>query len=577
MKKEKWIMSSFSNGGKDKLIELSKQTGLNPVIAGLLLKRGVDTPEKARKIFNFTQSDIPNTSLMADADKAVEEIHKAIKNYKTILVWADYDVDGIMSGSILINSLRNLGADVKYCTSNRFHEGYGISVKAINRVLKEYPTVDFVITVDNGIVAFDAIEELNRRGKGCVILDHHEPSDDGRIPNALAVCDAKRLDDKYPFKDICGAGLAYKIMRHLYSTYGYDVSFVDSMLDLVGTATIADMVTLKEENRYYVKKGLELIKNQSRLAMAILINDLNGFNRNMPVDETLIGYYVAPALNAEGRMEGNATKAIELFTAIERHTMEVNSKVLVALNEERKDATAQEFEIAKKQIEENQLYNDNVIVVMNEDFQEGLVGLVAGRIKEEYGKPTIVLTENDGIYKGSARSVEGFHIKSVLDSMKETMIGYGGHAMAAGVSLEKNMLQIFIKTLNQKAEEMHLPDEKTVYIDVILKPRNITVGLIETLEQLAPFGQGFEKPVIGLSDVRTSRRERMGKGDNPPHLKIYDDESNLPIIDFNGADYYESIGSPVRLKCIGYPNKNVFRNNVTAQFLVSSHRIKADL
>lgn len=576
--KEKWTMPNYlKDGGKEKLLALRAMPEfrhLPNTILVILLNRGIDTPEKIRNIFSFSEADIPDVRLIKDIDKCVDSIMDAINKELNIVVFADYDVDGVGSGSILTNCIRNIGGKVNYFTSNRFEEGYGITAPAVDRMMKEFPETQFVITVDNGIVAFDGINKLTEYGIQSVVIDHHEPSDTGEIPNCLAVCDVKQSDDMYPFKDLCAGGLAYKVMRYMYDKHGYNTKFVDEQLDLVALTTVADMVSLIDENRYYVKKGLELIKDQTRLSLAILVNEIRGSMKS-EIDESFIGFYIAPTINAVGRMEGTAMKALELFTTNQRHIMDNNSHALVSLNQKRKDATTNEFDIANQFIEDNHKDDLNVIVVHNDEFQEGLVGLVAGRIKEQYKKPTIVLTKNGDIYKGSARSVEGFNIKEVLDGMKDILIGYGGHAMAAGLSIEEKNIDEFERRLNKKATELNISQEQTIVIDNILKPADVTIQLIDVLEALKPFGQGFQKPVFGLvADIEY--RNAMGKGENPPHLKLTD-KSGLNILDFNGVANYEELGSPIHIKCIGYPDKNVFRNKETPQFFIDGHRIKENL
>lgn len=575
---EIWKATNYQKKEKKEMLESLKNSEdlaslfSNDAILKILIERGIDTPEKVLSFINFKESDIPSIELMKDSLAVAEAIYSAIKNKLNIIVFADYDADGATSGSIIVNSIRHLGGKVNFFTSNRFikDEGYGIKPASVKRMLDEYPETNFVITVDNGIVAFDGINELTKNGISSVIIDHHEMSDTKKVPECLGVVDPKQSDCNYPFKELCGAGLAYKVMKYMYYINDLDVEYVDSLLPLVAVGTVADVVLLKDENRYYVKKGLEMINRHEFLPLDYLIGQLQGSGFKK-VDEEFIGFQIAPAINANGRLDGHALMALDLFTTYSEKKMKALAYELYSKNNKRKEMTKYQDKLAETLIEKECKADKEVIVLHHESFHEGLVGLIAGHIKEKYQKPVIIFAGDESLIKGSGRSIEGFDMKAIFDKIKHLLVSYGGHTMAAGVAIQRDNLSKVEAELCKIAKELNIETQDVTRIDAIIKPSEVSMELFEELNFIKPFGQGFIKPVFMVQNVSVDNVYRMG--DEKQHIK-YVDSSGLNIIDFNGAELYEDLNCPPYLHILGYPSVNIFNGNVSMQFLVNNHSIK---
>lgn len=585
---KRYIVLPESRTQKDKEIikELSQNprcSGLSPIAIEILYNRGFDTVEKIEKHLFSTLDDLYSAELMRDSDKFIEELVKAINNNEEITIYTDYDVDGVTSVTVGVLALRGLGIRVNYYANNRFDEGYGITVGGVNKMLKKYPNTKLIITTDNGIVAFDGIKEANRLGLKVLVTDHHEPSKDGLIPEALAVVDPKRKDCEYPFKELCGAGIIFKLMILLYEVLGKETKPLYDLLDIVALGTVADMVPLIGENRILVKEGLKYHRRDNRPAFKKLREKLE----KSIIDEGTFGFTYGPILNALGRIDGSPEVGVELFLTEDTIKMDILVDSMVEINEKRKELTNIQQELADKMVLEYLEANDKklpyVIVLSHESFHEGVIGLVAGRIKEKYNRPTFVLSphtkeingEKKIVYKGSGRSIEGLHLKKSLDKISDTMIGYGGHAMAGGVNILEENLDNFIKSINKVAEET-LSDEdliKKVRIDTILNSRTLTEKMIMDVDSLKPFGMGFVKPLYGFvaSNCEAIYLKNKNNPDEPIHLKLMQD--GKPLLAFNQVKRYEELGRPTSIKGIGTPSLNYFRDTTTAQMILDDFEL----
>lgn len=558
-------------------------SGLSQIAIEILYNRGFDTVEKIEEHLFSNLDDLHSAVLMKDSDKFIEVLVNSIDNEEEITIYGDYDVDGVTSVSVAVLSLRNLGVKVNYYANNRFDEGYGITPGGVHKMLEKYPNTKLVITTDNGIVAFDGVKEANKLGLKVLITDHHEPSKDDLIPEALAVVDPKRKDCEYPFKELCGAGVIFKLMVLLYEVLGYDTKFVYELLDIVALGTVADMVPLIGENRILVKEGLKYHRRDNRPAFKGLREKLN----KVIIDENVFGYTYGPIINALGRIDGSPEVGIELFLTTNPVKMDILVDQMVELNEKRKELTSVQEKLADKMVMDYlETHNKKlpyVIVLSHETFHEGVIGLVAGRIKEKYNRPTVVLAphtkeingEIKKIYKGSARSIEGLHLKNTLDIIADTMVGYGGHAMAGGVNILEENLDKFISSINKVASEKLTEEDliKKVRIDTVLNSRTLTEKMIMDVESLKPFGMGFVKPLYGFVAPNCEAKYLNNKNnpDDPIHLKLIQDGKVL--IGFNKVKRYKELGCPTSIKGIGTPNLNHFKDTTTVQMMLDDFEL----
>ena len=568
---------NYSNEEMQKLKSLknSKELyGLNPICIDILFNRGLNTVEKIKEHICSNIPDIPSPLLLKDSDKFINIIMESLNNNEHIVVYGDYDIDGCMAISVILLAIRNLGGNIDYYTNNRFIEGYGMTSNGVKDLVNKYPDVKLIITVDNGIVAYNGVDTANELGIKVLITDHHEQGD--KLPNALAIVNHKRKDCTYPFKGMCGAGVIWKLMLLLYFELNKDCDFIYDLLDLVALATVGDSVPLLKENRVYVKEGLKRIIQEERLAF----KKLREICKVSIINEETLGFLYGPMINAVGRLDGNPNIAIDIFLSNDEKFIEKSIIELVNKNEKRKEITKVQENEAREMLKKMNSI-PNVIVLEKDTFHEGIIGLVAGRLKEEFNRPTIILTEhkaNDGtiIYKGSARSIEGFNIKEAFDELKEYLIGYGGHYMAGGLSIKKENLSDFTEAIN-KLSMKYLSEEdllKKVIIDSPISAKNVTIDLIQDIEILRPFGMNFEKPKFGLNNFKLdiNKNEKIYVGADLNTLRLVSEE-NLTLIMFKYAERYKYIQTPTNIKAVGYPIINVFNGNMSPQFQVEENFI----
>lgn len=571
--KEVWMIKKKDAEFVKKFHEITNDPDvkLTPFTITYLIRNGIDTPEKVKSFVNFTEKDIPDVLLMKDADVFLNELQKAIQQNKNIVIYSDYDMDGVGGAAVMMKGIRSLGGNPKFFINDRFKEGYGINEKGMKRLLETYPETNFIVTVDNGIKATEGIKYAMEHGIEVIVSDHHEPNDDGSIPECLAVVDAKRFDDTYPFKDLCGCGLAYKLLLKLHEMMNIDSTEFQKCLAYVAMSTIADLVSLTEENRLYVKQGLERIKNEELICFKALREQ----TETKTIDETTIGFTYAPMVNAVGRITGDVSEVVEMLISDDLIEASEYVQEMMKVNKERQGITDKDSAAAMFNVDINQK-NENAFIMIWGEFHQGVAGIVASKLVEKYKKPAIVLCKvEDGdqvYYKGSGRSVEGFNMKEALDTMKEDLMHYGGHEMAAGVAIdEDNLIKVenALCRLAQAFEETQ-PDEKIVYVDFPMRPCDITIDFVYEYEMLKPFGQGLPKPVVGLSGYEANKPFYMGE--DGKHLKL-SNNSDLSVVWFGGSENYKKMGEPTKIKCIGYPSKNIFRGKVSVQFMVDKGRL----
>lgn len=569
---KQWYVRGMTREQKIKFLQLkqNKKIALDDYTLKYLILEGYDTVEKIYNHLYFKEKDIPSITLAKDADKFVNRlIYSLSRKDDVITMVSDYDTDGINSAAIFIQAMDKVYKKVNLVIPHRIEEGYGLSIPVVDRVLKEFPDTKLIVTADNGIVAFEAVDYANSLGIDVIISDHHEPSEDGKIPNALAVVDPKRLDDDYPFKDLCGAGLIFKLVYHFYKMGGVaSVDMLRPYLAYVACATVGDLVPLTSENRYYVKEGIKVINNGT----VPCFNTLNHLTESKGVDEETIGFKYSPIMNAIGRIEGDAKPVVEFLIEQNNDKSLKMCEDLIAYNTKRKDLCSAQENIALKAAQNE----DKVIVLYSKDFHEGIVGIIAGKVKEAKNRPTFILTDSStpGLIKGSARSIKGFNLKRALDMNAHLLEKYGGHELAAGLTLKKENLAKFKKAMDDLLDDKNFfnQEEEKITVDFLLKEEDINSSLIDTLTKfLKPFGQGFDKPKIAIRDFQTIDIVGMplsAAEDDKKHLKLCG--KKVDIICFNGYQQWKSDGGSTNIKCIGFPSVNFFKGKPRYQFNVES-------
>ena len=576
MQKEKFIMPNYSKEDLDKLEELKKELPYNEEIIRILYTRGYKTVDDIDIFLNSNINYMNDASLLRDADKFVEILRKAIENNWLIVNYTDYDADGCCSAGVLLRSVRNIGGNIVYYTNNRFIGGYGMNVNGVKLLVEKYPDVKLIITTDNGISSHEAVEYAKSLGIIVIVTDHHEVSinEDGsqNLPKADAVVDAKRKDEIYPFDGMCGCGLIFKLMLYYYWATGEDVKYIYSLLDIVALATQSDVVPLQNENRIFIKEGLKLMNKDSRLCFELLKHECG----ILKVDEVTLGFSFGPAINALGRIEGCIDKAIDFLTIDDEEYLIKTAKELVKINEYRKEISNEQQEIATEEIEKNGEI-PNVIVSYREDYHEGVIGIVAGRLKERFNRPAIVLSpsgsdEHGRIWKASARSLHPVHMYESLKKLSSYLITFGGHEMAAGFSMYEDQIEPFKKAFNELLEGIEF--KKEILIDAILDAKTLDLERLEELELLKPFGEGFPKPLFGLFnfEVDITRKTRY---DSKGGLRVSNKEG-LMLLMFGQGEYYKNMGEPIYLKAIGSPSINTFNGKSYPQFIIKDTYLVKD-
>ncbi len=533
---KQWIQSVVN---KDEISVLTEQAKTPEILSKFFLSRGIRDVNYIDKFLNPGLEDLHNPFLIKDMRKAVLRIIKGIKNKEKIVIYGDYDVDGVTSTSILLNFFRELNVDVDFYIPDRVEEGYGLSIAGLEKVCNK--AADLIISVDCGITAFDEIKFIKDYCKEAnkqidvIITDHHQCRDDEcYIPEAYAVVNPNRPDCLYPFKNLCGAGVVYKLINAI----GIELKLEDihqKYLDLVAIATIADVVSLVDENRTIVKFGLERLLNTTNIGLKALIR--HSGVKDGKIDTITIGYIIGPRINVAGRL-GDAGRGVRLFTSNDYEEVERIAKELNEENRLRQDIQTQIFEEVVNNIEEDIEYNkDKILVVAGEEWHHGVIGIVASKITERYNKPTILISIKDGMGMGSGRSLEGFNIFKGLTYCKELFEKFGGHELAGGVTLKKENIEAFRKMINEYAVSIKYENilRPKIFVDAEIKKEDIQIDIVQQLEKLMPFGQDNESPIFVYKNLKIISIGTVG--DNK-HLKLRFEDSNKVInaIGFNMGD-----------------------------------------
>lgn len=539
--KGKWIQLNK----KADFYKLAEQFHIDPVIARVIRNRDIITEADFERYLQ-SNAQLYDPHLMKDMDKGVGLIYEAIRQGRRIRIISDYDVDGIMSNYILYQALLRCGAKVDYRIPDRIADGYGMNE---NMVREAYDAgIQVLLTCDNGSSALLPIAYARNLGMTVVVTDHHdvpfEYNEEGKkeylLSAADAVIDAKQPDCPYPFKHLCGAGVAYKFVQVLYEACGIDQLEAEIFIEFVAIATVCDVMELTDENRILVRRGLEELNRTGNFGLRALlkVNNLG----NQKVQSYHIAFILGPCINATGRLE-NARLALELLLENNYDVALQQAERLKELNEERKDLTLKGVEAAAEQVETTTLSEDRVLVIYLPDTHESLAGIIAGRIRERYYRPTLILTDSeDGTLKGSGRSIAGYNMYEALTECKDLLIKYGGHPMAAGFSLQTRDLEYFRHKLNLLCELTEEELTPKLYIDVPMPIDYIHFELIEQLSLLEPFGKGNEKPVFAQKGLKVRSARVMGRNGNLLKLELESESgARMEGIYFEVEEFMENI------------------------------------
>lgn len=542
MVKEKWMVY----GKKADFNGLALKYKISPVTARVIRNRNMTDDRAFDQYLNGTIDSINSPFLFKDMEKAVDILFEAIKNNERIRIIGDYDIDGICSTYILVKAISKFTGNISMDIPDRIKDGYGINKKLIKKAYDE--KIKLIITCDNGIAAIDETAYAKELGMKVIVTDHHNvPFDivDNQMVykrvQADAVVNHKQPDCTYPFKEMCGAAIAYrfvmacmlKLKEKQDTRYKLIEAFEKEMIIFAGIATIGDVVSLLDENRIIAKAGLSLLKENTNIGLETLINRCELDKNN--ISSFHIGYIIGPCLNAAGRLE-TAKMGLELLLCDNKEKAEKLAEELVILNQKRKELT---LEGEKKAVDYALKMEDSkVLVIFLEDIHESIAGIIAGRIREKFNKPTIILTKGEEMVKGSGRSIEGYNMYEEINKCSKLLSRFGGHIMAAGVSLEEKNVEAFREMLNKNCSLTEDDYIKKVWIDVPMPLNYISGELIHELKKLEPFGKDNEKPIFAVKDIVVKKMYLMGKAKNMARLILVENGYEIAGVMFNGLEDY---------------------------------------
>ena len=516
--KEKWVVSAK----KADFQAIGQHFGIDPVLARIMRNRGLTDLQEMNLYLHGTRADLNDPHLLKDADLAAEILREKIKEKKRIRIIGDYDIDGIQSTYILYCALRHLGADADFVIPDRILDGYGLNEHLVTRASQD--GIDTILTCDNGISAIDQIHLAKSLGMTVVVTDHHEvpfTEVDGvrreKVCEADAVVNPKQQACHYPFKKLCGAAVAFKLVQVLYEVFGLEVSEADCFIENAGFATVGDVMDLQGENRILVKLGLEMLNRTTNIGMKALI--LQNKLTMGAIKSHDIGFRIGPCLNASGRLD-TARLSLKLLLCESETEAAVLAEEIVELNESRKLLTMHAVEQAKEIAQQEEYVNDRVLVIFLPDCHESLAGIVAGRIREAYYRPTLVVTRSEHGAKGSGRSIESYSMYEELCKCEEYLTQFGGHPMAAGFSIKEADIDAFRRKLNEVCTLTEEELRPKVVIDVPMPISYITERLVNQLGCLEPFGKGNEKPVFADRNLVIERLRICGKEGRVFQMKV---------------------------------------------------------
>jgi len=569
---EKWFLTMK----KADFSGIARKYNISPITARLIRNRDVIGDEAIDFYLNGTIADLYDGMLMQDMDKAVEILAEKIEEEKQIRIIGDYDIDGVNATYILQEGLSGLGAHVDTDIPDRIKDGYGLNIDLIDRALDD--GVDTIITCDNGIAAADEIAYGKENGLTVIVTDHHEVpyvemngEKEYMLPRADAVVDPHRPDCEYPFKGLCGAAVAYKLIEALYNVKQRDPEDMDYLMENVAIATVGDVMDLTGENRIFVKQGLEMLKRTKNQGLKALI-ECTGIDTER-LNTYHIGFVLGPCINASGRLD-TAKRALELLNARTRREAVMLAEDLKALNDSRKEMTEKGVEEAVQMIESTSLKDDKVLVVYLPDCHESIAGIIAGRIKERYYRPAFVLTKAEEGVKGSGRSIESYDMFAQMCRCRALFTKFGGHKLAAGLSLEEGNVERFRQTINALADLTEEDLQMKVSIDMLLPFPHITEQLIKELELLEPFGKGNTKPLFAERNLRVISPRIFGKNRNVLKCRLEDASGNqMEAVYFGDVEAcLKAMEEKPVMSFTYYPSVNEYMGRRTLQLTIVNYQ-----
>ena len=543
---KKWQIYQVEN---EKVEELEKKHNINKLLATILVNRGIIEEKQIEKFLNPKRSDFYNPYEMPDMEIAVKRIVKAIQNNEKTIIYGDYDVDGITSVTVLKSFLQERGLEVAEYIPNRLDEGYGLNKKAVEGIAEQ--GYKLMITVDCGISAIEEVKYANELGIETIVTDHHEPGND--LPEAIAVVDAKRKDNKYPFRNLAGVGVVFKLIQAIGMELNLDEKEYLKYLDIVCIGTISDIVPLVDENRVIVKLGLKLVEQTRNLGLRAILQ-ASGYSK---IDSSAISFGVAPRINACGRM-GHQEEALKLFLSKEIDEVNELTQKLNEYNKLRQDTEKNIYLDAIMQIERDGLAQNDTIVVMGKNWHHGVIGIVSSKITEIYFKPSILLCEEEDFGKGSGRSIPGFDLYEALSQCNDTIEKFGGHSMAVGINVKKDKFEEFKQKLEQIAREKHIEDIVPILkIDAQISLDEINKDMVDSLKQLEPFGEENKTPLFVFKNLKIDSIRALSEG---KHLKLTlkDNRNIVNAIGFNLGSLSEDYRIGDKIDVVGNLEINSF-------------------
>ncbi len=517
---KKWQIYEIEEQEVDRI---SKKYNVNKLLSAIIINRKIEE-EKIEAFLNPKRQNFHNPFLMPDMGIAVDRIIKGIENKEKIIIYGDYDVDGITSITVLKSFLEDRGIQVGQYIPNRLDEGYGLNKIAIEKIVNE--KYDLMITVDCGISGIEEVKYANSLGLEVIVTDHHEVGEN--LPEAIAVVDAKRKDNQYPCRDLAGVGVAFKLIQAIGIKLGLEEKEYLKYLDIVCIGTISDIVPLVDENRVITKLGLRLVEQTKNMGLKSLLMS-SGYKN---IDSTCISFGIAPRINACGRM-GHADEALKLFLSNDIYEVNELTKKLNEYNTIRQQKEKSIYEDAIKQIEKNKLYENSSIIVSGENWHHGVIGIVASKITDLYFKPSILLCNEDELAKGSGRSIPGFDLHEALMKCQDEIERFGGHAMAIGITIKKDKFKEFSKEFEKIVKEAKIDEiVPIINIDAKINLSDINKEIVESLKLLEPFGEGNKTPIFAFKNLKIDSIRALSEG---KHIKmtLKDENTIINAIGFN--------------------------------------------
>ena len=565
--KSNWIIYNKKRNIK----EISQKFGVTPLTSVILCNRDIYSDEEIKKILSNDISDLNDAKLLPDVDKACEILFKSIKDKKKIRIVGDYDIDGVCATYILYDCIKKFGGDVSFDIPDRINDGYGINISIIDRAIAD--KIDLIITCDNGIAAGEQITYAKNNGLLVIVTDHHDIS---ALPqDALAIVNPKRADvtSPYPFDGICGAVVAWKYMIRFYELYSDKNTIVDDYLEFAMIATIGDVMALINENHIIAKLGLKKILHTNNKGLKRLLEVANYDFANKGISSFHIGFIIGPLINAAGRMD-NAALALNLFISDDTNEIDRIAEKLKDLNDDRKNMTENGTKYAIEEIE-SKYKNDKVFVVYVNGAEEQVAGIIAGRVKEKYNKPTIILTDskNADEAKASCRSIEAYDIFEALNRHNDMLLKFGGHKLAAGFSIYKSDIEKLRELLNSECNLKEDDFIKKVYIDAEFSPTDVSLDIAEEIESLEPYGQSFNRPQFAVKDIKVHITKVYGSEQNV--IKMAFEKEGARAFGVAFTDYKEindRLSKSEKIDLIYYPKLNEYKGNKNVEISLVEYR-----